>query len=56
MTIGYAILLIDGLVEAESDEQLREAAQLLIDSGLVWTLPGSIGRMVEKIMSGPILE
>ena len=39
-----AIGLAEGFIEADSEEQVIEAWQHLIDTGLAWRLQGSFGR------------
>ena len=39
-----AIGLAEGFIEADSEEQVIEAWQHLIDTGLAWSLQGSFGR------------
>jgi hypothetical protein len=35
---------------AEDEMQLVEAAELLEETGLIWTLPGRVGRAVRDIL------
>jgi len=42
--IYTAVGLAEGFVEAESEEQILEAWQYLVDTGLCWQLQGSFGR------------
>jgi hypothetical protein len=44
MTPYEATGLAEGFIEAESEEQVLEAWQYLIDSGLAWSLQGWFGR------------
>ena len=39
-----AIGIAEGFIEAESEEQVIEAWQHLIDTGLAWSLQGWFGR------------
>ena len=39
-----AIGLAEGFIEADSEEQVIEAWQHLIDTGIAWSLQGSFGR------------
>ena len=53
MNLLQAILLIEGDTDAETDEEIVEAWQWLIDSGHAWKLQGWYGRMaVELIEEG----
>jgi hypothetical protein len=44
MNAYLACGLVEGFEEAESEEQVIEAWQFLIDTGLAWKLQGRIGR------------
>ena len=51
-----AVGLAEGFVEAESEEQILEAWQYLVDTGLCWQLQGSFGRAaVGLIQAGEIM-
>jgi len=45
-----AVGLAEGFVEAESEEQILEAWQYLIDTGLCWQLQGSFGRAAVQLL------
>lgn len=44
-----AIMLIEG-GEAESEQEIIDAFQVLIDDGIVWKLQGSYGRAAERLI------
>ena len=49
-----AIGLAEGFVEAESEEQVIEAWQYLIDTGMAWTLQGWFGRQATYLIEAGI--
>lgn len=44
MTATRACDIVEGVIEAESEEEVLEAWQFLIDTGLVWIMHGQFGR------------
>lgn len=57
MSTFTAIMIIEGQEEVETFEEYLEAAQVLVDTGLAWTLQGYFGRTcVELIRQGLIHE
>ena len=42
--------LAEGFIEADSEEQVIEAWQYLIDTGLVWQLQGWFGRTATDLI------
>ena len=51
MTDFQAIGRAEGFVEAESEEQIVEAWQHLIDTGLAWQLQGWFGRSAARLIA-----
>lgn len=49
MTPVRALTLVEGILDG-TETELLEAWQYLIDSGLAWKLPGSIGRMAQALI------
>ena len=56
MTAQQAIGIAEGFIEAESEEQVIEAWQYLLDTGLVWNLQGFFGRTAVAMIKDGILE
>ena len=52
MTAHQAIGLAEGFIESESEEQVIEAWQYLLDIGLVWQLQGFFGRTAVAMIKG----
>ena len=46
----------EGFIEAESKEEVIEAWQHLVDTGLAWQLQGSFGRTAEDLIEQGIIE
>lgn len=46
-----AVGLVEGFVDAESEEQVIEAWQYLIDTGLAWHLQGCFGRTARDLIN-----
>jgi hypothetical protein len=45
-----AVGIAEGFIEADSEEQIIEAWQYLIDSGLAWKLQGWFGRTANQLI------
>jgi hypothetical protein len=54
MTDYQAIGIAEGFEEAESEEQVIEAWQQLIDTGLAWRLQGWFGRTAMKLIEAGV--
>lgn len=56
MNIFEATMLAEGAEPATSEEQLREAWQLLIDTGTAWKLQGWFGRTANSLIERGVCE
>lgn len=45
-----AVGIAEGFIEADSEEQVLEAWQYLVDSGLAWQLQGWFGRTARDLI------
>jgi len=50
MDIFTATMICEGVEEAEDNEQIIEAWQLLIDTGVAWQLQGYFGRAAMNLI------
>lgn len=58
MTINSfnAVGIAEGFIEAESEEQVVEAWQFLVDSGLAWQLQGWFGRTAKQLIEQGVIS
>jgi hypothetical protein len=48
--------LAEGWIEAESEDQVREAWQHLVDTGLCWELQGWFGRTARDLIESGFIN
>ena len=51
-----AVGIAEGFKEADSEDQVIEAWQHLVDTGLAWTLQGSFGRTAQALIDQGIIN
>lgn len=51
-----AVGIAEGWIEADSEEQVVEAWQHLVDTGLAWQLQGWFGRTATRLIEDGIIE
>tara|TARA_Y100000310_G_C20577952_1_gene761424 strand:- start:1054 stop:1230 length:177 start_codon:yes stop_codon:yes gene_type:complete len=51
-----AVGIAEGFEEAESEEQVIEAWQYLLDTGMCWTLQGWFGRTANQLIEQGIIK
>ena len=51
-----ATMIAEGMIEADNEEQVIEAWQHLVDTGLAWQLQGSFGRMAQQLINKGVIN
>ena len=54
-SISKAIDIAEGLIQAESEEEFLSAWQLLVDTGMAWSLQGWFGRTAQALLENGYL-
>lgn len=55
MDLFTAVAIVEGMQEAEDDEML-DAYQHLVDTGIVWKLQGSFGRVAQHMIDAGLIK
>lgn len=56
MSIHTAVGIAEGFIEADSEEEVIQAWQFLVDTGTVWNLQGWFGRQAMAMIDAGILN
>lgn len=51
-----AVGIAEGFIEADSEEQVLEAWQTLVDTGLAWKLQGFFGRTARDLIEQGLIQ
>ena len=55
MSTYDAVMIAEGVYDGDSDQQ-REAWQMLVDTGLAWSLQGWFGREATRLIEAGVIE
>ena len=56
MTSFDAVGIAEGFIQAESEDQVIEAWQYLVNTGLAWQLQGWFGRTAQSLIEQGIID
>ena len=51
-----ATMIAEGVIETDTEEEVIEAFQHLVDTGLAWQLQGSFGRMAQQLINKGVIN
>jgi|TARA_Y100001963_G_scaffold149630_1_gene229419 hypothetical protein len=51
-----ATMIVEGVIETDTEEEVIEAWQHLVDTGLAWQLQGSFGRMAQQLIDKGVIN
>jgi hypothetical protein len=51
-----AVMIAEGVEDAESEEQFLEAWQVLVDTGMAWQLQGFFGRTAKQLIEQGLIN
>lgn len=55
MDMFTAVAIAEGMVEADDDETL-DAYQYLVETGIIWKLQGSFGRVAQHLIDAGLIK
>ena len=56
MTPYKAVGIAEGFIQVETEQEVLEAWQYLVDTGMAWTLQGSFGRMAQNLINEGVIK
>ena len=56
MTPYRAVGIAEGFIQVETEEEVLEAWQYLVDTDIAWTLQGSFGRMAQHLINEGLID
>ena len=51
-----ATMIVEGVIETDTEEEVIEAWQHLVDTGLAWQLQGSFGRTAKYLIDEGVIN